>query len=334
MRRRDVALGLAALASLSVLLPAKACAQSRLPKVALLCPTTPDYAERPNSGLNILLAALSKLGYVDGKTVSLEFRYAHDALERLPALAAELVAGEPHVLYTWSSGGARAAVGATSKIPIIIAPVSTDTMASLVPNFAHPAGNITGLTLTGREQHEKVLQLLKEAVPEVRRVGVLFNPLNPAWRDYPEVLNGAARALGVELVRAEARGLPEVDQAFAAMAAQGVDAVFGLSDSTLIGAEPTPTRIFELLASYRLPSASDENDFAQEGGLLSLGMDEPAVFPGAAQYIHRILQGAKVAELPVVLPTNFVLGVNLRTAKELGIAIPPSILLRADEVIE
>jgi putative ABC transport system substrate-binding protein len=148
------------------------------------------------------------------------------------------------------------------------------------------------------------------------------------------VLNDAAKGLGIELVRAEARGLPEVDQAFAAMAAQGADAVFGLSDSTLIGAEPTPPRIFELLARYRLPSASDENDFGREGGLLSLGMDEPAVYPGAAQYIHRILQGAKVAELPVVLPTKFVLAVNLKTAEALGITIPPSILLRADEVIE
>jgi putative tryptophan/tyrosine transport system substrate-binding protein len=333
MRRRDVALSIAAL----LVLP---CSQlgaqetGRRPKVALLCPTTPDYGERPNTGLYILLATLTQLGYVDGETVSLEFRFAHDALERLPALAAELVAQEPDVLYTWSSGGGRAAADATSTIPIVIAPISADTMASLVPDFAHPAGNITGLTLTSREQREKGLQLLKEVLPGITRVGMLFNPLNSAWRGYPGVLNEAARMLGVELVGVEARGLPEVDQAFAAMAAQGVDAVFGLSDSTLIGAEPTPPRIFELLERYRLPSASDENDFAREGGLLSLGMDEPAVFPGAAQYIHRILQGAKVAELPVVLPTKFVLAVNLKTAKQLGITFPPSVLLRADEVIE
>jgi putative ABC transport system substrate-binding protein len=333
MRRRELILGVV---SISVLPLRRLGAQTTagLPKVALLCPTPPDYAERPNAGLSILLASLAELGYVDGNSVSLEFRFAHDALERLPALAAELVAWEPDVLYTWTSGGARAAAGATSTIPIVVAPVSADTMASLVPDFAHPAGNITGLTLTSREQHEKGLQLLKEAVPGIRRVGVLFNPLNPAWRSYPEVLNDAARGLGVELVRAEARGLPKVDQAFAAMAARDVDAVFGLNDSSLIGAAPIPPRIFELLARYRLPSASDGNDFAREGGLLSLSMDEPAVYPGAAQYIHRILQGAKVAELPVVLPTKFVLAVNLQTAEELGITFPPSILLRADEVIE
>jgi putative tryptophan/tyrosine transport system substrate-binding protein len=336
MRRRNVALGLAGLASLSVLPLRRLRAQQpgRLPKVALLCPDTPDYAERPSSGLNELLVTLGDLGYVDGQTINLEFRFAHNALERLPALAAELVAWEPDVLYTWTSGGARAAAAATSTIPIVVAPVGEWTMGALVPDFAHPPGNITGLTLTGRHQQEKALQILKEVVPGIKRVGVLFNPLNPAWRGYPGVLNDAARALGIELIPAEARGAPEIDQAFESMAAQKVDAVFGLSDSTLIGAEPTPARIFELLASRRLPSASDEDSFAQEGGLLSLGVDEPAIRPGAAHYIHRILQGAKVAELPVVLPSKFILAVNLKTAQQLGITIPPSILLRADEVIE
>jgi len=277
---------------------------------------------------------LGDLGYVVGQTIDLEFRFAHNELERLPALAAELVAWEPDVLYTWTSGGARAAAAATSTIPIVVAPVAEATMAALVPDFAHPSGNITGLTLTGPHQQEKALQILKEVAPNIRRVGVLFNPLNPAWRGYPAVLNDAALALGIELVPAEARGAPEIDQAFATMAVQKVDAVFGLSDSTLIGAEPTPARIFELLATRRLPSASDEDSFAQEGGLLSLGVDEPVIRPGAAQYIHRILQGAKVAELPVVLPSKFILAVNLKTAQQLGISIPPSILLRADEVIE
>jgi putative ABC transport system substrate-binding protein len=207
-------------------------------------------------------------------------------------------------------------------------------MASLVPDFAHPPGNITGLPITSRKQREKCLQLLKEAVPGVTRVGVLFNPLNPVWRGYPEVMNGAARALGLELVRAEARGAPEVDQAFAAMSAQKVDAVFGLNDSTLIGAEPTPARIIELLVSLHLPSVSDEEDFAREGGLLSLGVDDLVVARGAAEYIDRILKGAKMAELPVVLPSKFSLGVNLKTAEALGLTMPPSILLRADEVIE
>jgi putative ABC transport system substrate-binding protein len=281
-----------------------------------------------------VLKGLAELGYVDGQNVSLEFRFAEHELERLPTLANELVAWQPDVLWTFTSGGARAAAGATSTVPIVVGPVSEVTMAALVPDFAHPPGNITGLTTTSRLLHEKCLQLLKEVAPGTKRVGVLINPLNPVWRDYPGVLNDAARALGIELVRVEARGAPEVDRAFAAMAAQTVDALFGLSDSTLIGADPTPARIFELLAKQRLPSVSDENGFAQEGGLLSLGPDYAAIHRGAAEYIDRILQGAKVAELPVVLPSKFVLAVNLKTAQQLGITIPPSILLRADEVIE
>jgi putative tryptophan/tyrosine transport system substrate-binding protein len=335
MRRRDVALGLVGLASLSALPVGRLGAQSpnRLPKVALLLPDTPDYAERP-SLLKEVLAALGDLGYVDGENVLYEFRFAEHALERLPALATELISTRPDVLWTFTSGGARAAAAATSTIPIVIAPVNEGTLASLVPDFAHPPGNITGLTLNSREQHEKCLQLLKETARSIRRVGVLINPLNPVWRDYPDVLNDAARALGIDLVRAEARGAPEVDQAFAAMAAQRVDSVFGLSDSTLIGASPTPRRILELLMSGRLPSISDDEDFAHEGGLLSLGSDAQARIRATAEYIHRILHRAKVAELPVVRPSNFILTVNLKTAEQLGITIPPAILLRADEVIE
>jgi putative ABC transport system substrate-binding protein len=207
-------------------------------------------------------------------------------------------------------------------------------MAALVLDFAKPPGNITGLTLTSREQRDKCLQLFKEAVPGIMRVGVLFNPLNPAWRGYPEVMEDTARALKVELVRAEAHGLADIDQAFAAMETQGVNAVYALPESTLTGTSSTYHRIIELLASLRLPSASDEVSFAEAGGLLSLGIDEPAVYPGAAQYIHRILNGAKVAELPVVLPSKFILAVNLKAAQQLGLTIPPSILLRADKVIE
>jgi putative tryptophan/tyrosine transport system substrate-binding protein len=331
MRRRDFGLSLLTLSCLPL---GRLGAQIRLPKVAILAPDTPDYEGRPTASVNILLAALGEFGYVAGHNVEYDFRFAHHALERLPALAADLVAQEPDVLYTWTSGGARAAAAATSTVPIVIAPVSAETLATLVPDFARPPGNITGFTFTSLEQRQKGLQLLKEVAPHIRRVGLLLNPLNPAWDLYPEVLEEAAQALDLELVRIEARGPAEIDQAFAAMAAQGVDALYGLGDSTLIGAEPTPERIFELLAEYGLPSASDESEFALEGGLVSLGIDEWEPPRGAAQYIHRILQGAKVRELPVVLPSRFILAVNLRTAEQLGIEIPQSVLLRADEVFE
>jgi putative ABC transport system substrate-binding protein len=331
MRRREFGLALASLAGLpSTRVSAQ---QTNLRKVAILSPMAPD-AEEPGSTLYDMLAGLDELGYVDGQNISMELRFADHAIERLPALAAELVAGNPDVIYTWTSGGARAAAAATKTIPIVVAPVNEGTMAALVSDFAHPAGNVTGMTLNSRPQHEKCLQLLKEAAPSITRVGVLLNPLNPVWQTYPDVLLPAAQALGVTLVRVEARGETELDQAFAAMAAHRIDGLFGLSDSTLVGNMQTLKRIVELISEYRLPSVSDETDFARVGGLLSLGPDFSPIGRGAALYVHRILQGAKPSELPVVHPPKFLLIVNLKAAEALGLAIPPSVLLGADEVIE
>jgi putative ABC transport system substrate-binding protein len=309
-------------------------AAGRLPKLAILSPAAQAQLQTPTHILSMLLGGLAEFGYVDGQDISFEFRFASHALERLPGLAAELVALQPDVMYTWTSGGARAAAAATDTIPIVVAPVNEGTMAALVSDFAQPTGNVTGLTLNNREQQEKCLQLLKEAAPGVTRVGVLLNPLNPVWDDYPGVLAGAAQALHFELVRVEARSLAEIDQAFAAMVDQGVDALFGLDESTLVAASPVRKRILELILEHRLPAVSDHADFAREGGLLALGTDLIPIARGAARYIHRILQGAKVSELPVEHPAKFKLIVNLETAEQLGIAIQPSILLRADEVIE
>jgi putative ABC transport system substrate-binding protein len=166
-------------------------------------------------------------------------------------------------------------------------------------------------------------------------VGVLLNPLNPVWQNYPDVLADAARALEVALVRMEAHGTADLDQAFAAATAQGIDGLFALSDSTLTASQtPAYERILELTAKFRLPSVSDETDFGREGGLLSLGPDFSAIIRGAARYVHHILQGAKPSELPVEHPSKFILAVNLKAAQALGITVPPSVLLGADEVIE
>jgi putative ABC transport system substrate-binding protein len=288
------------------------------------------------SGFSVqsLLTGLKELGYLEGQNIRFEFRFADHIIERLPTLAAELVAGQPDVLYTYTSGGARAAAAATSTTPIVIAPVAEETMAALVPDFARPPGNITGLPITGLRQREKCLQLLKEVAPGVTRVGVLLNPLNPAWDGYPAVLNDAAQTLGLELMRVEARGVAELEQAFAHMAAQQVNGLFALNEITLTGSPPALELLVRLTADLHLASVSDDTAFAPGGGLLGLGPDYAAIGRGAAEYIDRILRGAKVAELPVVRTSNFILAVNLRTAKQLGIEIPPSILLRADEVIE
>jgi putative ABC transport system substrate-binding protein len=333
VRRREFALSAV---GLSILPLRKVGGQptGRLSKVAILEPGTPDYADEP-SNTRDLLAALADLGYGDGQNVTFEFRFASHALERLPALASELVATRPDVLYTYTSGGARAVAAATKAIPIVVAPVNEGTMVSLVSDFANPAGNVTGLTLNSLKQHEKCLQLLKESAPRISRVGVLINPLNPVWGTYPGVLASAARDLNVALLRVEAREVADLDQAFAVATAQGIDGLFALSDSTLTVAHtPALERVLELTASFRLPSVSDETDFGREGGLLSLGPDFSNIIRGAAFYVHRILQGAKPGDLPVVHPSEFHLTINLKTAEALGITIPPSILLRADEVIE
>jgi putative ABC transport system substrate-binding protein len=308
--------------------------QTELPKLAILSPGIPDDSAWPTHPLYSLLRRLAELGYVEGQNVQYEFRFAHHEIERLPAMAAEIALGQPDVIYTWSSGGARAAAGATSTVPIVVAPAAEATMAALVPDFATPSGNVTGLTTNSRQQQEKCLQLLKEVAPGATRIGLLLNPLNPLWQNYPDVLADAARSLDLALIRMEARGPADLDRAFAAATAQRIEAVFALSETTLVSSEEGLARIVELLNRQRLPAVSDETDFTPGGGLMSLGPDFSAIGRGAAEYIHRILQGAKVAELPVVLPSKFILAVNLKAAQEIGITIPPSILLRADEVIE
>jgi putative ABC transport system substrate-binding protein len=332
MRRRAAITGLLT----APFWPAFALAQdtARLPKVALLLPRSKGEELQAGTSVNGLLARFSELGYVDRQNVWLEFRFADDALERLPALAAELVAGQPDVLYTYTSGGARAAAAATSTVPIVVGSVTDETISALVPDFAHPSGNITGFPIAGLRQREKCLQLLKEAVPGITRVGVIFNALNPAWEGYPELLNDAARTLGIELTRADARGVADLEQAFAKLAAQRVNGLFVLNETILVGSPPALELLVRLTTDLRLPSVSDATEFAPGGGLLCLGTDYANVGRGAADYIDRVLKGAKIAELPVVLPSKFILAVNLKTAQALGLTLPPSILLRADEVIE
>src|SRR3954452_3041569 len=329
--RRGIIVGSASLLLLPGAPAASAQPTRRRPKVGFLLPTAPDDVYTPADRVR---AGLAELGYVDGQTVSLEARFAHHRLERPPALAAGPLAAQPDVIHNWTTPAARALAAATSTIPIVAAPIGEWSLAELVGDMVRPTGNITGLTLDNRDQQEKCLQILKEAAPHITRVGVLRNPLNPAWRHYPEVLNDAARALGLELVGADARGPEEIDPAFAAMAAAGVDSFFPLAEPTFVAAPAVLQRIIELPNTLGWPSASHEPGWARAGGLLSLGSDLRAIARGAALYIHRILQGAKPSELPVIHPTRFELVLNLQTAKALGLTFPLPLLGRADEVIE
>jgi putative ABC transport system substrate-binding protein len=302
------------------------------PILAVLSPQSADYAEYPEETPSVIIRRLAELGDVNGKNVDIQFRFADRDYLRLPKLAADLVALKPAVIYTWTTPGGRAAVGATQTIPIVIAPVSAVTMHALVPDFAHPGGNVTGGHITGKEDYEKCLQLLKEAVPSVSRVGVLFNPQNQVWKGYPEALADAAQPLGIELVAGRASGRADIDQAFADMAAKSVNGLFVLGDATLVDDGPTKARILELLASNRLPSVSDASNFTEDGGLLSMSADDQTTNRVAAEYIHRILQGAKPSELPVVSP-KLLISVNRATAAKLGITIPQKVIARAEKVI-
>jgi putative tryptophan/tyrosine transport system substrate-binding protein len=306
-----------------------------LPRVAILSPDPPTAAD-PATGnpLVIFLEALHERGYVDGRNIRLDFRFAENRLDRLPALAAELVKARPAVIYTHTTAGAFAAAGATTSIPIVVGPAGEQTMEQLAGNFAKPVANVTGFTLSVGSQEEKCLQLIKEAAPDLSRIGMLLNPDNPISRDIPIALNAAAEQLGLVLIRVESRGAVDIDRTLSHYTNGTVDGLLLANDSTLAGDSSIRARVIEFAREQHLPSASTYTTYAQDGGLLSLGTDMGPVFPRAAEYVHRILHGARPSELPVERPAKFRLSVNLTTAKALGLTVPPAILGRADEVIE
>jgi putative ABC transport system substrate-binding protein len=331
MRRRNFLLSALCLP----LFEASAHAQSRAgaAKLAILSPDSAASADLASgSNLAMFLQAMQKLGYVEGRNIRTEFRFAENRLDRLPALAAELVAWQPDVIYTYTSGGARAAANATKTIPIVVGPAGEAVLLALAGNLAHPTSNVTGLTLQGLGQEEKCLQLLKELAPRASRIGVLLNPDNPAWADYPAVLNPAASRLGLVLVRVASRGLPDIDQTLAGLDGDKLDALYLADDSTFGGL--ISSRIVEFARARHLPSASTASSYAQQGGLLALGTDHQYLRRRSAEYVHRIIEGARPGDLPVERPSKVHLSVNLITAKAIGVTVPPAIIAGADEVIE
>ncbi len=239
-----------------------------------------------------------------------------------------------YFLFTNTSAAAQAVVAATTRIPIVVSPASEEVMASLATNFARPSGNVTGTTVTSRDQSIKCLQLLKEAAPRIRRVAMLVNPDNPSWRNYPAGLEPEIGRLGLELIRIDARGPVELDAALARAAALDVSALFGTNDSTLAGLPAARAIILAWCLQRRLPSGSTNAGFARDGGLIGFGTNIPALTRRGADFIHRILRGAKPADLPVERPTRFDMVVNLATARAIGLTLPATVLQRADEVIE
>ena len=277
---------------------------------------------------------LRALGYIEGRNVAFEYRFADGDYKRLPALAKELVALRPDVIYTHTGLSADAVAGATTTIPIVIGPAGETSLTRLAGNLARPTTNVTGTALNAIGQDEKCLQLLKEFSPTITRVAVLVNPNNFDYRGYPGVLEAAAAQSGMTLIGIEVRNVSDLTPAFATIAAKGANAILLSADPLFTFSDDIRPQVIAWATGRRLPVVSPSYRVAPAGGLFSLSTDLQAPAHRAAFYVHRILKGAKPADLPVELPTTFKLVVNSKTAAVLGLAIPQSVLLRADEVIQ
>ena len=277
-----------------------------------------------------LLDGLRDLGYIEGKNLVIRGRWADGDLDRLPALAAELVSSQVDVIVTIGAA-VWAAKRQTSTVPIVIA-FSGDTVATgVVSNFARPGGNITGLSFMATDLAAKRLELLKKAFPGIAHVAVLYNPGEVATVPELQETATAARALGVTLQLLQGHRADELENLFAAAARERSEALIVFAHGF---AYRNRSRIAELAARQRLPAMFGWREFVEAGGLMSYGPNVRAMVRRAAIYVDKILKGANPGDLPLEQPTTFELVINLKTAKALGLMIPPSVLARADQVIE
>jgi putative ABC transport system substrate-binding protein len=283
-----------------------------------------------NSDLEAFWQGLRELGYVEGQNITMEFRLAEGKLDRLSALAAELVGLRVAVIVTDSTVAALAAKHATQTIPIVMVTVADPIGSGLVANLAHPGGNVTGMSLMASDLTGKRLELLKEAVPGLRRVAVLLNEANPGSALSLNDTESTARTLGLQLYPLKVRGPEDFEGAFAAVLREGANGLIELSDVMFFRHR---AQIVDLAAKGQLPALYSLRAFASVGGLMAYGPSIPAQYRRVAYYVDRILKGAKPADLPVEQPTKFELVINLKTAQALGLTIPPTLLFQADEVI-
>ena len=278
--------------------------------------------------------ALRERGYVEGQSIAIEYRYAEGKRDRLPELAAELVRLKVDIIVVAGGDGPiRAAKNATKTIPIVMTGTGPDPVeAGFIESLARPGGNVTGLTNLNRELGGKRLELFKEAVPKVARVAVLYEQANrPSVIEVKEVLPVAARALGLTVRSWEVRAADGFDQVFTALNKDRPDGLF-VTGGSLMAANRK--RIASFALKSRLPSSFTDKEAVDAGGLMSYSADLADGYRRAATYVDKILKGAKPADLPVEQPTKFELVINLKTAKQIGLTIPPNVLARADRVIK
>jgi putative tryptophan/tyrosine transport system substrate-binding protein len=275
---------------------------------------------------------LRSLGYRVGENVAIEYRFANAEIKRLPALAADLVRLGMDIIVTGVNPITVAAMKATTTIPIVMTTGIDPVSAGLVASLARPGGNVTGFAVdAGGEILAKRFELLKETLPNLSRLGILFNPDIAATRSRLTSMTEIALTLGLTTIPVEARGLDALEQAFAIMVREGAQAFVMQGDSVLFNHR---SQIAEMALRNRLPAASVQRELAEAGFLLTCGSDIRDLYRRSAVFVDKIFKGAKPADLPVEQPTKFELVINLKTAKALGISVPPILLARADEVIE
>jgi putative tryptophan/tyrosine transport system substrate-binding protein len=309
-------------------LAARAQQPKKVPRIGLLV-TTNASASAPR--ITAFVQRLRQLGWIEGQTVAIEYRWAEGQYDRFAEIAAEFVRLKVDVIVTAATAPVLAAKQATSSIPIVFA-VSGDPVGSgLVASLARPGGNVTGLSLQQAEVGSKRLELLREIVPDLRRLAIIANVSSPMIVLEVQEVESKARSLALEVVTLQVDGPDDISRAFETASQVKADALYVCSDpltSTNRG------RIYAAAQSARLPSVSSEKDHIDAGALVSYGPNFPDLFRRASEYVDKILRGAKPSDLPVEQPTKFELVINLRTARVLGLTVPPALLARADEVIE
>jgi putative tryptophan/tyrosine transport system substrate-binding protein len=310
---------------LTTALPAAAQQRAKVSKIGWLTARSTS-----NSGQETIVRMLRDLGYVEGKNIAFEYRYAQNKLDRLPALADELVRLKVDVLLTPGTPGALAFKNATKTIPIVFADVTDPVAAGLVDSLARPGGNITGFSSVEAVLAGKRLELLKEAVPKISRVAVLWNPRDPSSAQQWKEIRVAARELGLQLHSMEVSSADQFENAFKAATQARSSALLAVSNAL---AASNQIQLTELATKYRLPAIYGQGSFATSGGLISYGPDQAERYRRVAAIIDKILKGTQPANIPVEQPTKFEFIINLKAAKQIGLTIPPNVLARADKVI-
>jgi len=302
----------------------------KTPRVGVLRPGNPPPGDFGNR--EAFERGLRDLGWTPGSSILIEYRYAEGKSERLPELAVELVRLPVDVIVASAPMGVRAAQGATRTIPIVMSTLPDPIGEGFVASLARPGGNTTGLTLDSEELSGKQLELLKEALPRLSRVGVLRNPRSPGYDVAKAQLEAAARRLKLEVKDFPVSRREDLATTFAAMSQAGVGAILVRRDVLVV--ERYRAEVVALAAQRRLPAMYNFRQFPDSGGLMSYGANVNDIQRRSAGFVDKILKGAKPADMPIEQPTKFELVINLKTAKALGLTIPPSLLLRADQTIE